>query len=36
MDTAPDVKALAREPGIERALLYRWQRAYILAARIYK
>lgn len=29
MDTAPDVKALARELGIERALLYRWQRTYI-------
>jgi transposase-like protein len=29
MDTAPDVQALARELGIERALLYRWQRSYI-------
>jgi transposase len=29
MDSAPDVQALARELGIERALLYRWQRHYI-------
>ncbi len=29
MDTAPDVQALARNLGIERALLYRWQRLYI-------
>jgi transposase-like protein len=29
LDTAPDVQALARELGIERTLLYRWQRHYI-------
>jgi transposase len=29
MNTAPDVQALARELDIERALLYRWQRAYM-------
>jgi transposase len=29
MDTAPDVQALSRELDVERALLYRWQRAYI-------
>jgi transposase len=29
MDTASDVQALARELGIERGLLYRWQRHYI-------
>jgi transposase InsO family protein len=29
LDTAPDVQALARELGIERALLYRWQHKYI-------
>ncbi len=29
LDTAPDVRALAGELGIERALLYRWQRTYI-------
>jgi transposase-like protein len=29
MDTAPDVRALAQELDIERALLYRWQRHYI-------
>jgi len=29
MDTAPDVKALARELGVRRELLYGWQRHYI-------
>jgi transposase len=29
MDGAPDVQALARELGVERALLYRWQRHYV-------
>ena len=28
MDAAPDVQALAREPGIRRELLYRWHRIY--------
>jgi transposase-like protein len=29
MDAAPDVRALARELGVGRALLYRWQRLYL-------
>jgi transposase-like protein len=29
IDTAPDVQALARELGIERILLYRWQHHYV-------
>lgn len=28
LDAAPDVQALARELGVERTLLYRWQRHY--------
>jgi transposase-like protein len=29
MDIAPDVKALAQELGVERGLLYWWQKAYM-------
>ena len=30
METVPDVRALAAELGIDRGLLYKWQRAYQL------